>query len=195
MKNVLEELQVPEGPSWPSRLAAALLTKLGKLKVIEIGTAYGNHLKTYGHLASRIVCIDPMYDWVPDITENDGFDSQKVDQRKIAVWHQNALECGNHIELITGNSYISHESNVLNESFEILLIDGCHHPASEVVKDYKLYLKHLTNPHYVVWDDLRESDIKEAVRLQKIFLEEQGLKVEEKSFNSGAEALLQFISK
>lgn len=154
-----------------SRAARVLLSMLGPRKVLEIGTSYGRQLGSYS-AASSLICVDPMYDWVPDVREEEGFDPSKVDQEKVETWWANAHSAGviDRAELVVESSYRVHSDPRYSDLFhdtELLIIDGCHHPAELVFKDFSNFRRFLTDPCYVVWDDYDMPDVRQAVDLAR----------------------------
>jgi hypothetical protein len=129
------------------------------LRVIEIGTAYGEHLYQLRGCVNleELVSIDPMYDWVPDLRPEDSFDQTLVDNAKVSSWHRNAE--GMPASLIVGKSHDVAVGNRLPHSdFDVLLIDGCHHPPSAVEADYWDFASYLRQDHVVIFDDVNGSD-------------------------------------
>lgn len=127
------------------------------LSVIEIGTAWGEHLH---HLEGcnnlkEMVSIDPMYNWVPDVPPDEVFDPLKVDQSKVDKW--TVAKGDLPISLIISKS--SDAAGTLpHSSFDVLVIDGCHHPASAVESDYWDFASHLVTNHIVLFDDINHGD-------------------------------------
>lgn len=193
MKNVLDQIANVPGQYgiWSACTTGEILKLTGPLNVTEIGAGYGTGLKHFAHLAKRSISIDAMYDWVPDVQESDGHAQDKVSKDKIDRWSSEAKKCGSHVSLIIGNSYLVHDRNELADT-ELLIIDGCHHPVSSVLKDFTLYRKHLTEEFYVVWDDVNESDVAAAIKEQRKILETDGYQISERQFGS---AIAQFVKK
>jgi predicted O-methyltransferase YrrM len=184
MKNALKHMRPVEGKSWSSCSSAVseLLRICGPLRIIEIGTSYGYQLGRYSG-ADRLVCIDTMYDWVPDVRDDEGFDPSRVDQRKLDTWRQNLDEAGlsDRTELVIANSYEAFDDQGVTKMLEgsdVLVIDGCHAPMELVLKDYQNYKKFMNNPHYVVWDDVNKGPVREAADSAERELREQGADVE-----------------
>jgi cephalosporin hydroxylase len=197
MKDIVDLLKTEnvetEGPSGCSTIARWLLKNLGPMKVIEIGGSYGAQLGMYAPFASMTVCIDTMYDWVPDVPERDGFDRSRIDQKKLESWNKHADACGTDVRLVINSSYMAHndpENEKLFSETQVLIIDGNHHGA-EVVKDYTNYRKFMTNDHYVIWDDVNIDDVNGAATSAKNMLESEGYAVHERDFKN---ARLFFVS-
>lgn len=160
-----------------------LLERIGPCKVIEIGTSYGRQLPTFKDLASEVVCVDPMYDWVPNVTSDAKFDPGRVDQKKIDSWNSYASGSA---KLVIGSSYQVHEEPWASTTFgdtKILIIDGCHQPADDVMKDYLNFRKFLEPEHYVIWDDMDIEDVQQAVKSIREKLSNEGVSFEEKPFH------------
>jgi len=180
MKNVLDD---PGGnnegdTSSCARAVEWVLSKTGPLKITEIGTGYGTHLHILTSLASSLICVDAMYDWVPDVKPDEIHAEARIDSKKLESWNMHAelaRKTGAKVELIIGNSFdpIVHENPVFLET-ELLIIDGCHHPADAVFQDYLNFRKHMTTSHYLVWDDVQESDPMTAVQKCKEMLKNEG---------------------
>lgn len=189
MRDVLDELNPTDEAqvSSCSRAARELLKLLGPLTIIEIGTSYGRQLPEYSG-SVRLTCIDPMYDWVPDVTEEQGFDPGLTDEAKYQEWRRNLDASGcRPVTLIFGNSYQVHADERWHKELDgtqLLIIDGCHHPAELVLKDYTNYRKFLTLPHYVVWDDIGEGDVKQACHLAENEIRGLGLDMRHRDFNN-----------
>lgn len=185
MRDVLDEL-VQSGEakvSGCSHVCGELLRILGPLSVIEIGTSYGRQLSSYSGCLS-LTCIDPMYGWVPDVSAEEGYDSRRTDQNKLDEWNRNmsAASLEGRCTLITDNSfqaYLDDRNFHLLENRQVLVIDGCHHPDSLVEKDYDNYGDFLTDPHYVIWDDIGMDDVGRASRNVSDRLKARGFLVRE----------------
>ena len=129
------------------------------LRVIEIGTAYGDHLNQLRGCKNllELVSIDPMYDWVPDLSLDEEFDEGRVDVAKVDAWIRNAK--GLPATLIVTKSHDAAVGNKLPHSnFDVLLIDGCHHPAEAVEADYWDFVPYLADDHVVIFDEVNHSD-------------------------------------
>lgn len=172
MENVIKEAtEANIGPNtgdWHSNCSVVtgwLLRRLGHLKVIEIGTSYGNQLPKFLPYCSQLIAVDPMYNWVPNVQPVEGFEPERVDQAKIDSWRKNAEPWKEKAELIIGSSYLVHkdpEARVKLAGANILIIDGCHHPADSVAMDYENFRQFMAGPHYVIWDDMNLSDVRAA---------------------------------
>lgn len=128
------------------------------LRVIEIGTAYGDHLhhlQGCGNL-KELVSIDPMYDWVPDLRPEDKFDRGMVSTAKVDSWWKNSE--GLQAWLLICKSCDGPSSGRLVGTFDVLVIDGCHHPAAAVEADYWDYVHLLSPDHTVIFDDINHGD-------------------------------------
>lgn len=129
------------------------------LRVIEIGTSYGlqfRHLDGCDNLA-EMVSIDPMYDWVPDLRPDDAFDESKVDCKKLYSWREHTA--GMPVSLVVSKSADAAKSGAgLSGKFDVLLIDGCHHPADAVEADYWDFVPFLSDSHVVLFDDIDHGD-------------------------------------
>ena len=128
--------------------------------MVEIGTADGRDL---GDLCTPMLgslrSIDPMYDWVPDVPPDEPFDPARVSDAKVALWHKNARELlhpDTYRWLIIGKSSdVARDGHPeLEGEFDILVIDGCHHPASAVEADYWDFRRWLAPHHAVLFDDI-----------------------------------------
>lgn len=176
-------------PSDCSGAARWLLKTFGPLKVLEIGTSYGRQLPTFVGLASKTVCVDPMYDWVPDVSEADGFVEGKVDEAKLLSWKSFRDQSpGADVELVIGNSYLVHDDSRYTELFsntDILIIDGCHHPREAVLKDFLNFRKHLSREYFIIWDDhaIMKDVSDAAVDVRMILAGEEGIEVREVMYN------------
>jgi hypothetical protein len=129
------------------------------LSVIEIGTAYGEHLYQLRGCENleQMVSIDPMYDWVPDLKPDDKFDPSSVNQAKVDGWKRLCGELP--ISLIIAKSEDAANGEMLTRSdFDVLLIDGCHHPAKAVEDDYWNFTRYLKQSHIVIFDDINHGD-------------------------------------
>jgi len=188
MKNVLNELNELPDHAGHFSVPARVLSKLCDLlddppRVLEIGTGYGSHLPFFAPKCERVVCIDPMYDWVPDIRPDVKFDPALTDQKKLDEWAGHVEPFKDKGELVIGVSHeVSYSS--LGGPFDIVIIDGCHHPWKAVMDDY-LRLRHvMTTPHYAVFDDTQTEDPKVAFRNLKVELTNIGQKFKEQHIAS-----------
>jgi len=166
---------------------AWLLDKVGPRKVIEIGTSYGKQLMTFVPKSSITYCIDPMYNWVPDISDAMVFDPKLVDQEKVGTWRKHAEPAKDKVELIFANSFHVVSEGVYNEKLkgaEILIIDGCHHPADLVYKDYENFMPLLASTHYVLWDDANLGDVGVAIQKQIDTCRAAGFQVERGNYKN-----------
>ena len=154
--NNMEEINHWSGPA---RIVRHIAKTNHDMNVIEIGTGYGEQLLYFVPLCSHVVCIDPMYDWVPDIVEDQGFDENRVCEKKLASWNTACKDFIDKITLIVGNSFLN---EVINDErhtkYDLIIIDGCHHPVDAVCKDYWNYQKYMNYPHYVLFDDINQAD-------------------------------------
>lgn len=124
-------------------------------RVIEVGTAYGDHLPFYAPLCELVVAIDPMYDWVPDLPPSERFDPSKVDERKVAAWNANTAAFSDHVKLVIGSSYEVHEGFVNDgRPFDVVIVDGCHSSDVGVADDYLNFRAHMAIDHFVVFDNM-----------------------------------------
>jgi hypothetical protein len=196
VRNVLSELSDPGGgASSCSEAVRCLMKILGPLRIVEIGTSYGTQLAAYS-AAERLVAVDPMYDWVPDVSEDEGFDPAATDERKVASWRSNLSDAGlgERGELVLGNSYLVHADPEHAAKFagsQVLVVDGCHHPGELVLRDYTNFRRFLTPSHYVVWDDSSYDDVKWAVARSRSLLESEGLRVDQVSFR---DSIVMFVT-
>lgn len=129
------------------------------LSVIEIGTAYGEHLHQLRGCTNlkEMVSIDPMCNWVPDLGPDDKFNPDMIDHAKVDGWKRLRGELP--ISLLIAKSDDAALGNMLPHSdFDILLIDGCHHPAKAVEDDYWNFVTYLKQDHIVLFDDINHSD-------------------------------------
>jgi hypothetical protein len=127
------------------------------LSVIEIGTAYGDHLyqlRGCGNL-KEMVSIDPMYDWVPDLRPDDQFVLERVDAVKVERWNENRGDLP--ASLLISKSCEA-AGRLPHSNFDVLVIDGCHHPASAVESDYWDFVPYLVPDHIAIFDDINHSD-------------------------------------
>lgn len=166
-----------------------LLQLAGPLKVIEIGTSYGQNLKEFVPFTSASLHVDPMYEWVPDLGEDVKFDHKLVDDKKLDEWYKNMDECQVSLDhlLCIGSSFEIHEKDWFIErasGSDILIIDGCHHPLQAVKNDYLNFRKFMNNPHYVVWDDMQEGDCVGAADQIRDQLISEGYSVAERTINN-----------
>jgi hypothetical protein len=155
----------PDVGCMPSAVVRALAdaNPSRKLKAIEIGTGYGYQLTAYGALG-RVLCVDPMYDWVPDVGHDERYDASKTDERKLADWLQNASTHKNAI-LFVGTSQEVRLDPTFREmaaGADVIIIDGCHHPWRAVAEDYWWHEELMADEHYVVFDDVHDADPKLA---------------------------------
>lgn len=136
-----------------------------KINVVEIGTGYGTDLiEIYSKNLQKLSCIDPMYDWVPDVKPDEKFDQAKVDSKKVESWNKNSKELikkGVKCNLIIGKSAdiaVDEAKSKTLFNTNLLIIDGCHHPISAVEDDYWLYRKFMSKEHVVLFDDINHGD-------------------------------------
>ena len=131
---------------------------LHRASVIELGTAYGEHLSMleYCDFIRRWTSVDVMYDWVPDVRPDEPFDPSRVDLKKVLRW----LECSRSMRfehhLLVGKTHdMACDTNApLLLGSEILIVDGCHNPPEAVTADYWDYQAFLTAEHFAVFDDI-----------------------------------------
>lgn len=172
MENVIKEITAADigsdPKSWHSNCSAVagwLLRRLGPLKVIEIGTSYGNQLPTILPYCSSFVAVDPMYEWVPNVQPVEGWEPHRVNQDKIDKWWKNAEPWKDKVNLVIDSSYRAHADPKNQQLFtgaQILIVDGCHHPVDSVMMDYENFKRFMTSPHYVIWDDMDLQDVRKA---------------------------------
>lgn len=156
------------------------------LKVIEIGTAYGNHLPQLRGCKNltEMVSIDPMYDWVPDLKPDETFDPSLVNDVKVQSWEENAV--GLPIRLVTMKSHDAAVGiEIISGLYDVLLIDGCHHPIAAVEADYWDFLPHLTAEHTVIFDDINHGDPGIASERVESDLTERGFSVSREDVEGG----------
>lgn len=154
-----------EAPSNCAQLCDWLLDVLGPRKVIEIGTSYGPQLKFFAPKSTITVCVDPMYNWVPDVKDDADADPNLIDQNKVFTWKENTKDFADKVELVIANSYFVHQKPEYEERFkdtDILIVDGCHHPSDLVLKDYTNFRRFLKDEHFVIFDDVHEGDVAKA---------------------------------
>lgn len=171
LENVLAEAtkenigEDPDRQSSCSAVAGWLLRRLGPLKVVEIGTSYGKQLKTFLPYISSAVCVDPMYEWVPNVQDVEGFEPERVCQAKVDEWRRNAEPWKDRVELVIANSFRVHRDPEVRSKLagaQVLIIDGCHHPVDSVKADYENFSQFMTSPHYIIWDDINLDDVRKA---------------------------------
>lgn len=144
--------------------AAAILSGSDRpLRVIEIGTGWGTDLhELRSPNLARLVSVDPMYGWVPDVQPEEPFDHAKVDREKVASWDSNSAALfGTECHLLIAKSWDAAAEPRFFPTLsgtDILIVDGCHHPASAVEADYWSYRPHLADSHTVLFDDLNHGD-------------------------------------
>lgn len=151
-----------------------LLERLGPLRVIEIGTSYGYQLPSFVPISEETVCIDPMYDWVPDVRVADGFDPERTDQKKLSTWEENVSPFREKVRLVLGNSHMVHEQLSVGP-MDVLIVDGCHSPSDQVADDYLNYRKFMRPEHIVIWDDMDIPDVRDAVKIVKDRLDSESI--------------------
>ena len=197
---------IPNGKSLVTGVALAVASRLNsgrpkkhhrKACVIELGTAYGEHLEMLEHcdLIQRWTSVDVMYDWVPDVRPDEPFDPAKVDLRKVLRW----LECSRAMRfehhLLVGRTHdvaCDVNSPVLLGS-DILIVDACHHPVEAVTADYWDYRGFLTDEHFAVFDDINVHAPRVAVEQVEGQLRDRGYTVDRRDF-SGRVAVLHVVS-
>ena len=186
MKNIVDGLNTKDIAeigmySTPAKIMKYLVTQLEeKPKVIEIGTGYGDQLPHFGAGCSKLICVDAMYNWVPDLTLAEGHDTNKFDQKKFDNWTSHVEPFKDTAQLVIGNSFLVHSEEQYQELFKdtnVLIVDGCHHPAQAVADDYLNFRKFLTNPHYVLFDDMGFSDCRQGSDMCKKILASEGYSV------------------
>lgn len=184
MKNVLDEMKGGRrSVSHCLSTAAELLELLGPLKVIEIGTAYGVELHHMAPLSKMTVCVDAMYDWVPDVNEDCLHDPSLIDQVKVNSWMSNTESFRDKVTLVIGSSFQAHAEEKNEKIFadtDILIIDGCHSPAEQVLKDYTNFERFMKDEHYVVWDDTHMGAVASAIVMARRHIQEKKWTVEER---------------
>lgn len=151
-----------EAPSNCAQLCDWLLETIGPRKVIEIGTSYGSQLRFFAPKSERTVCVDPMYNWVPDVKDDADADPALIDQEKVNTWKKNTSEFADKVNLVIANSYFVCNKPEYDQLFygaDILIVDGCHHPSDLVLKDYTNFRKFLKDEHFVIFDDVNENDV------------------------------------
>lgn len=172
MEDVLSGLDASKVERWRSvsdcsEACRWLLGKIGPRKVIEVGTAYGHQLGAFVPLSSKTVCVDPMYEWVPDVQDYVEFDEKLVHAPKLAEWRRNAAPHGDRVELIVGSSFAvagdARHAAALADA-DVLIVDGCHHPWEMPLRDYRNFKRHMRGEHFVIWDDLQMEDVARATR-------------------------------
>lgn len=134
-----------------------------KSRVIEIGTAYGTHLCCLdSEFVECVTCIDPMYNWVPDLNEDCKFDETLIDQEKVSSWQSYAdkfINCRPTLLIAkSADAAVDIRCEHLLANSNILVIDGCHHPVSAVELDFNLFEKFMCDDYFVIWDDLSHGD-------------------------------------
>lgn len=160
-------------------LSGILASSENKLSVIEIGTGWGSDLHEINSSnLFRLVSIDPMYSWVPDVKPDEVFDSALIDGNKIKEWEKNSsLLCNTECHLIVAKSWDA-ATNPDNFSIlfgaNVLIIDGCHHPSSAVEADYWAFRPFMTDRHTVLFDDINHGDPGIAFEEVKKKLESNG---------------------
>jgi hypothetical protein len=160
------------------------------LRVIEIGTAYGEQLQQLRGCENlkELVSIDPMYDWVPDVKPEDQFDRDRVDAKKVSDWWKNSE--GLQAWLLISKSHDAPSSGRLVGKFDVLVIDGCHHPADAVEADYWDFVPYLAHDHVAIFDDINHIDPEIASKNVVDKLIESGMEVQVQDAEGGRVRIL-----
>jgi len=156
---------VAGGQSPPLTVTNGIATMLGRpVHVIEIGASYGRNLMCLAECPiDRLTSVDCMYDWVPDVKQDEPFDLLLVDAAKVDEWHANSRALIPNVDavLIIGRSWdiaVDPANAGRLQGADILIVDGCHHPDSAVEADYWSFEPFLADEHYAVFDDLTHGD-------------------------------------
>lgn len=165
MRNVLDSIDTETWSRHANQIANAMIdiadASEEPMSVLEIGTAYGNQLPFYCEHYKRVVCVDPMYSWVPDLKPGSEFEPARIDPRKVHNWTKNA---GDACELVIGSSFEVHDDpdwlHVFMPGFDVIIVDGCHHPKEAISGDYLNFLPYMEFPHYVIFDDVQWRDVR-----------------------------------
>lgn len=133
--------------------------------VLEIGCADGQGVMRYGGFCRKVICIDPMVNGRPDI-DSKKFENLVVDNDKLEVLKRRTQDFN--MTVIIGCSLWDDTLNKLkemlgNETIDILVVDGCHHPFEAVWGDYEKYSPFVTTGGYVIFDDTYEDCIQQVV--------------------------------
>lgn len=137
--------------------------------VCEIGCAEGQGVAHYAGFCKQVISIDAMETGRPDITSFEKEDI-KIDSDKVDEFTTNTGREGFNVNLVIGSSSWKEtvdkvEKLLDGRQIDILLIDGAHHPASVIIKDFELYSPLVERNGYIIFDDTYESDVMEAVNL------------------------------
>lgn len=134
--------------------------------VCEIGSAEGNGVARYAGFCDTVIAIDAMVSGRPDIVSYEKED-MNVDQAKVDRFKKNMSFVDLNVELVIGSSQwketVDRVKDILDDrTIDILLVDGTHHPAEAVYKDFELYKDLVTSKGYAVFDDTYEPAVLEA---------------------------------
>ena len=165
--------------SCPAKIVRTIATKFPQeIRVLEIGTAYGKQLPSFAPFCERVVCVDAMYDWVPAIGRTTPHDPKKVDKAKIDEWNRNVEPFREKTRLFVGNSFDMHRDLELRSAASgsnVIVVDGCHHPAEAVRDDYLNFFPLMALPHYAVFDDMQFGDCERGLKMSLEWLSSEGL--------------------
>ena len=132
--------------------------------VLEVGCAEGQGVQRYAGFCDLVVAIDAMQMGRPDI---DGVLSEKitVDHQKIEDFKMRNKDFN--VALIIGLSQdpwtVKNVQELSPEGYDIVLLDGCHHPYEAVLADYRVYAPLVRSGGYLIFDDTYEDDISRVV--------------------------------
>lgn len=145
-----------------AHLAAHIGRYTKTLRLLELGTGYGLQLKHVVPHYEYTTCIDAMYDWVPDIKPDEGFDKAKINDAKLKSWNDATSHFSDRVGLILGNTYNVFRDTpdvvAANGPYDVIIVDGCHHPVDAVEADFWNYLQFMNKNFFVVFDDINEHD-------------------------------------
>jgi cephalosporin hydroxylase len=133
--------------------------------VLEIGCADGQGVMRYGGFCRKVICIDPMVNGRPDIDSRTA-EKLNVDIDKLNTLRRRVQDFD--VSVIIGCSLWDEAFNKLkellkDETIDILVVDGCHHPFEAVWNDYEKYSPLVTTGGYVIFDDTYEECIQQVV--------------------------------
>lgn len=152
--------------SAPAMIVRHLGTIVPDLKLLELGTGYGSQMPFVLPTIASVTSIDAMYDWVPDLKEDDKFETRLIDQKKIDTWQANVAPWKEKTVLLIGSTHEIHstmEKTLFGLGpFDILIVDACHHPVSAVEADFWNYRKFMAPECFIIFDDMQSDDPRTA---------------------------------
>jgi hypothetical protein len=164
-KDTLERIFSADVPTFDHFSACGhLAAHVGRIvpgrRLLEIGTGYGLQIPhVMGHF-DHTLCIDVMYDWVPDILPDSPFDPSLVDQKKMDSWRNACRGLEDRVTLVLGNTYhvCRDTPELISEHgpYDVMIVDGCHHPASAVELDFWNHVPFMADSFFAVFDDVNE---------------------------------------